>query len=196
MKKMEKILIDITFNLLYKQGYCATNIRDILDIANITKGSMYYHFKSKHNLVLSSIRYYLEQTLKYHWVEPLEQSEEPIETLIQQIKLYQDMFIDSESFLDLKHGCPLSNFILDMSDKDELFFDYLKYVYMRWKEAIEKALDKAKVLQQTKTNFNSEDQAIFVMSSLEGIIGSTKAFNDVKILERGIGVLEKHIKQL
>lgn len=193
---MEKILIDITFNLLYKQGYCATNIRDILDIANITKGSMYYHFKSKHNLVLSSIRYYLEQTLKYHWVEPLEQSEEPIETLIQQIKLYQDMFIDSESFLDLKHGCPLSNFILDMSDKDELFFDYLKYVYMRWKEAIEKALDKAKVLQQTKTNFNSEDQAIFVMSSLEGIIGSTKAFNDVKILERGIGVLEKHIKQL
>lgn len=196
MKKMEKVLIDITFDLLYKQGYCATNIRDILEIANITKGSMYYHFKSKHDLVLSSMKYYLEQILKHHWVEPLDQSEKPIETLIQQIKLYQDMFTDTESFLDLKHGCPLSNFILDMSDKDALFFEYLKGVYIRWKEAIEQALNKAKDLQQTKTDFNSEDQAVFIMSSLEGTIGSAKAFNDVKILERGISVLEDYIYRL
>ena len=196
MKKMEKTLIDITFSLIYKQGYCATNIREILEIAEITKGSMYYHFQSKHDLVLSSIKYYLEQILKNHWIDPLEHSTKPIETLTQQIKLYQDMFNDPKSFLDIKHGCPLSNFILDMSDKDELFFDYLKNVYLRWNGSIKKALDRAKELQQTKTDFNSENQAIFIMSSLEGIIGSSKAFNDVKIFERGISVLEEYINQL
>ncbi|MCB4751722.1 MAG: TetR/AcrR family transcriptional regulator [Sulfurovum sp.] len=196
MKKMEKVLISITFDFLYRKGYCATSIRDILKIANITKGSMYYHFSSKHDLVLSSMKYYLEQALKRYWVKPLERSEEPIETLIQQIKLYQNMFLDPKNFLDLKHGCPLSNFILDMSDKDPLFFEYLKGVYVRWEKAIEQALDKAKELQQTKTDFNSKHQAVFIMSSLEGIIGCTKAFNDIKILKKGISVLKEHIGQL
>lgn len=196
MKKMEKKLIDITFDLLYKQGYCATNIREILEIANITKGSMYYHFKSKHDLVLSSMKYYLEQTLKHHWIEPLEQSEKPIETLITQIKLYQDMFSDKNSFLELNHGCPLSNFILDMSDKDELFFEYLKDVYERWIESIEKALKQAKELKQTHTNFSVKDQAIFIISSLEGSIGSAKALNQGKVLKSGFTVLEEHIRKL
>jgi len=196
MKKMEKVLIDITFDLLYKKGYCATNIRDILKIANITKGSMYYHFESKHDLVLSSMKYYLEQILKSLWVEPLEHSEKPLETIINQIELYKDMFKDPKSFLDLKHGCPLSNFVLDMSDKDELFFEYLKDVYSRWKEAIEQALQRAQDLQQANTNFNSEEQTIFIMSSLEGTIGCAKAFNDFKILEHGLFVLKEHIRRL
>ncbi len=196
MKKMKKVIIDITFDLLYKQGYCATNIRNILEIANITKGSIYYHFKSKHDLVLSSMKYYLEQILSHHWLEPLEQSDKPIETLINQIKQYQNMFSDSESFLELKHGCPLSNFILDMSDKDELFFEYLKDVYMRWKESIETALLKAQELKQTNTEFNANEQAIFIISSLEGSIGSAKAFNDKKVLEGGLSILEVHIRQL
>jgi len=196
MKKMEKVLIDITFDLLYKQGYYATNIRDILKIAKITKGSMYYHFESKHDLVLSSLKYNLEQILREYWIEPLEQSEYPKEILLEQIKLYQEMFNDSESFLDIKHGCPLSNFILDMSDKDELFFEYLKDVYLRWKNSIKEALDKAKNLKQTKTNFNSENQAIFIISSLEGTIGSAKAFNDINVLKQGVLVLEKHINEL
>jgi TetR/AcrR family transcriptional repressor of nem operon len=196
MKKMEKVLIDITFDLLYKQGYVATNIRDILKIANITKGSMYYHFKSKHDLVLSSIKYYLGEILKNHWIEPLEKSETPIETLIQQIKLYKEMFKSSENFLNIKHGCPLSNFILDMSDKDDLFFEYLKDVYIHWNEVIENALDKAKELHQTKTEFNSKNQAFFITSSLEGIIGSAKALNDIEVLENGIVVLEEYIQKL
>ncbi|MCB4748307.1 MAG: hypothetical protein LGB54_06940, partial [Sulfurovum sp.] len=61
---------------------------------------------------------------------------------------------------------------------------------------IEQALDKAKELQQTKTDFNSKHQAVFIMSSLEGIIGCTKAFNDIKILKKGISVLKEHIGQL
>jgi len=196
MKKMEKVLIDITFDLLYKQGYTATNIRDILKIAKITKGSIYYHFESKHDLVLSSMKYKLEQILKQHWIEPLSQNEYPKETLLEQIKLYQEMFHDPTSFLDIKHGCPLSNFTLDMSDKDELFFEYLKNVYLRWKDCIKKALDQAKVLKQTRSNFNSEHQAIFIISSLEGTIGSAKAFNDINVLEQGVLVLEEYINQL
>jgi len=55
MNKTKQFLIDISFGLLYKKGYCATSIVGILKVAKMTKGSLYYHFESKDALVLSAM---------------------------------------------------------------------------------------------------------------------------------------------
>lgn len=196
MKKTEKLLIDITFDLLYKKGYCATSLMDILKIAQITKGAMYYHFSNKNDLVLSSMQYYLEGILQSHWIAPFEENDQPIETLIKQINAYLGIFADKEAFLDIKHGCPLINFVLDMSDKDEAFFIYLQSVYSRWQESIDKALQKAQTLKQTKTDFQTNDQALFIISSIEGSIGVAKAYNSLESLQKSFAVLTNYIKNL
>ncbi|MCK4737771.1 MAG: TetR/AcrR family transcriptional regulator [Sulfurimonas sp.] len=196
MKKTEKILIDITFDLLYKKGYCATSLTDILEIANMTKGAMYYHFKSKQALVLATVKDYLEHTLNEQWVTPLKESDEPIKTLIEQIEAYHSMFADRKHFLDIKHGSPLSNFVLDMSDKDEELFTYLKSAYEIWQLSVEDALTKAKSQKQTKTDFDSKNQALFIISSIEGSIGSAKAYNDLSNLKNSFDILSNYIKNL
>lgn len=196
MKKTEKLLIDITFDLLYKKGYCATSLMDILKIAKITKGAMYYHFNNKNDLVLASMQYYLEYILHSHWIAPFEKSDKPIDTLIQQINAYLDIYADTTSFLDIKHGCPLINFVLDMSDKDEAFFTYLQSVYARWQESVNKALQKAQELKQTKTSFDTNDQALFIISSVEGSIGVAKAHNDLELLRKSFAVLTKYVGNL
>lgn len=196
MKKTEKLIVDITFDLLYKNGYYATGLTEILDQANMTKGAMYYHFKSKHALVLSTITHYLEPWLNDQWTEPFENSDEPIQSIINQISIYKDNFADKENYLSIKHGCPLSNFILDLSDKDEEFFEYLSNVYARWQNSFEKALTKAQSLKQTKTDFDAKKQALFIISSLEGSIVSAKAHNDLNILSESIEVLENYIKNI
>lgn len=196
MKKTEKLLIDITFDLLYKKGYCATSLMDILTIAKITKGAMYYHFSNKNELVLASMKHYLEYVLESHWIAPFEKSDKPIETLTQQINAYLDMYTDTESFLEIKHGCPLMNFVLDMSDKDEAFFTYLQSVYTRWQESVNQALQKAQELKQTKTQFDTNDQALFILSSVEGSIGVAKAHNNLESLKRSFGVLTRYIERL
>lgn len=196
MNKTKKLLIDITFSRLYKYGYCATALMDILKEAEVTKGAMYYHFQSKNELVLETMQHYLEEMLETHWIEPFSDSEKPIETLVGQIELYQKLFEDKESFLSIKHGCPISNFILDMSDKEDIFFEYLQSVYQRWQNSIEKALTKAQILKQTKTEFNAEEKALFILSSIEGSIGSAKAYNNIQALYKSFGSLNKYIKSL
>jgi TetR/AcrR family transcriptional regulator, transcriptional repressor for nem operon len=196
MKKTEKLLVEITFDLLYKKGYCATSLMDILKIAKITKGAMYYHFNNKNDLVLASMQHYLETILQSHWIAPFEESDKPIETLIQQINAYLDIYADPISFLEIKHGCPLINFVLDMSDKDEAFFTYLQSVYARWQESLNKALQKGQELKQTKTSFDTDDQALFIISSIEGSIGVAKAHNDFELLRKSFGVLTKYVEGL
>lgn len=196
VKKTEKLLIDITFDILYKKGYCATSLMDILKIANVTKGAMYYHFDSKNTLVLATMQHYLDNMLESHWITPFDDSDEPIQTLINQINDYYQMFADKKSFLEIKHGSPLNNFVLDMSDKDEEFFKYLQSVYSRWQDSVEKALTKAQILKQTKTDFKADEQALFVISSVEGCIGSAKAYNSINSLQKGFEVLTDYIQRL
>lgn len=196
MKKTEKILIDITFELLYKKGYCATSLTDILEIANMTKGAMYYHFKSKHTLVLATIKDHLERTLTEQWIKPLQESDKPVKTLVRQIHTYGGMFADKKHFLDIRHGSPLSNFVLDMSDKDEELFDYLKSVYERWQLSVEEALTNAKSQKQTKTDFDAKSQARFIISSIEGSVTSAKAYNDLNVLKDSFETLNNYIENL
>ncbi len=196
MNKTKKLLIDITFELLYKKGYCATSIVDILKVAQVTKGSIYYHFPSKDELVVETMEHYIEVILVSHWLEPLHDAKNPVEVLVQQINSLCDMYGDKTSFLDVKHGCPLNNFIQDMSDKNELFFKYLESAYRRWQESIEKALTKAQILKQTKSDFNPKTQSLFIMSAIEGSIGSAKAYNDLNTLKESFEVLNNYIKAL
>lgn len=196
MKKTEKLLIDITYDLLYRKGYCATSLMDILQEAKITKGAMYYHFANKNELVLASMKHYLEYILQSHWIDPFIGSERPIEILVGQINAYLDAFADENSPLKIVHGCPLMNFVLDMSDKDESFFLYLRSVYSRWQESVKNTLQAAKDLNQTKTNFNPDDQALFIISSIEGSIGVAKAHNNIEILRTSFAVLTGHIQNL
>ena len=130
------------------------------------------------------------------WIEPLENSDTPKQAIINQIKSFYEAFENSEYFLDIKHGCPLSNFVLDMSDKDESFFTYLESVYKRWQESVEKALAKAIELKQTNREFDSEKQALFIISSVEGVIGTAKAHNDLKSLQSGFDTLNDYIEAL
>ncbi len=196
MKKTEKLLIDITFELLYKKGYCATSLTDILELANMTKGAMYYHFRTKQALVLASMKNYLDGFFLEHWARPLKDSDEPVKTLIQQIEAYYAMFADKEDFLDIKHGSPLSNFTLDMSDKDEELSEYLKSIYQRWEFIVEEALIIAQQNKQTKTSFDSKNQALFIVSAIEGSIGTAKAHNSLNKLKNSFDALKNHIKNL
>ena len=196
MKKTEKLLIDITFYFLYRNGYCGTGLTEILKKADMTKGAMYYHFKSKHALVLSTITYYLDDMLKKQWIKPFENSEKPIETLVNQINEYKDMFSDKDSFLDVKHGSALVNFISDMSNSDDEISKYLQSVQSRWKESIEKALTKAQILKQTKTDFDAKKQSLFIISSIEGNVSSAKSYNDLNVLHDTFEVLIDYIENL
>jgi hypothetical protein len=83
-----------------------------------------------------------------------------------------------------------------MSDKDKAFFIYLQSVYMRWQDSITQALTKAQTLKQTQTDFQADAEALFIISSIEGSIGSAKVYSSIEVLEKSFGTLIKYIEKL
>ncbi|MBY0404181.1 MAG: TetR/AcrR family transcriptional regulator, partial [Cyanobacteria bacterium] len=54
----KQLLLQRGMELLLEKGYDATGIKDVLDLANVPKGSFYYYFPSKEAFCVEIIHYY------------------------------------------------------------------------------------------------------------------------------------------
>lgn len=60
---MKNELIKQSIDLFVKKGYSATSIKDIVDTLGVTKGSFYYHFTSKEELLMDIHLQYIDELL-------------------------------------------------------------------------------------------------------------------------------------
>ena len=60
---MKAELIKESINLFVEKGFSATSIQDIVDKIGVTKGSFYYHFKSKEALLMHIHLSYIDDLL-------------------------------------------------------------------------------------------------------------------------------------
>jgi len=60
-------ILDAAYKLFEKKGYRSTTIDDIAESASVTKGAIYYHFKSKESILKS-----LVQCVLNGWIEAFE----------------------------------------------------------------------------------------------------------------------------
>ena len=54
-KSTREHLIDVGLGLMHRNGYNATGLTDILEAANVPKGSFYHHFGSKEDFAAAAL---------------------------------------------------------------------------------------------------------------------------------------------
>ncbi|MEL6867514.1 MAG: TetR/AcrR family transcriptional regulator [Bacteroidota bacterium] len=57
-KQGKERIIDAAFRLFFKQGYRGVSLKDIIESSQLSKGAIYHHFKSKHDIYLAAIETY------------------------------------------------------------------------------------------------------------------------------------------
>src|ERR1700731_2020392 len=79
-----ELLLQAAFREVYRYGFQSAGVDTNLATTNVTKGALYYHFKSKEALGYAIIEEIIAKRPRDRWLLPLEQSKDkdPIETLI------------------------------------------------------------------------------------------------------------------
>ena len=55
-------LLEAALSVIRAKGYSATRLEDICDAAGLTKGSFFYHFKSKEELAIAAANFWSDTT--------------------------------------------------------------------------------------------------------------------------------------
>lgn len=185
-------LLQAGYQEVYRSGFQSASIDTILAASNVTKGALYYHFKSKEALGHAIIEEVVATLPRDRWLLPLQRSEEknPIDALIGIVRA-----IPTRP-RDIKGGCPLVNLAQEMSPLDEQFRKRLERIFRAWQEGIATALRRGQSQGTVRRDLVPEEAASFLVALIEGYEVLAKNSQDVKVWEGGIGNIVRWLRSL
>ena len=87
-------IIETAMGLALKQGHVATSVDEVIEAAKITKGTFFYHFKSKKDLAVALIEKFSEvelQILESNMAKATKLSKDPLQQLLIFVGLIQEL---------------------------------------------------------------------------------------------------------
>lgn len=173
--KRERI-IEAGLEVMYRQGYNGTGVKDIVDAAGIPKGSFYTYFESKEAFALEALDYFayigkpdrsngMTDCLNDRKLSPLRRLDRLFSGMI-------DSFTHQTKFC---RGCFIGNLSQEMSDTSEAIRQKAEALHVRGKQALQKCIIEAQEVGEVDPERDAETLAEFLWNSWEGAILRMKA---------------------
>jgi TetR/AcrR family transcriptional repressor of nem operon len=174
-------ILEAAFAEIYRQGYQAASLANILRATGLTKGALFHHFPSKRALGYAVVDEVIERMIRAQWVVPLAGARDARKTLL-------DEFRKGIDFLEAHPpnlGCPLNNLAQEMSSIDRGFRRRTQRVFELWIDAFEQALARERAAGRIKKSMVPRDAAVYLVSQIEGLLSLSKNAQGVAVLRTG-----------
>jgi len=184
-------LLQAAFQEIYRSGFQAASLDNILSKAGVTKGALYHHFGSKEELGYAVVDELIREHILDRWVRSLEKAENPIDGVLAILRRK-----DPHPHFDQRLGCPLNNLAQEMSPLNEGFRKRLKSVFREWREGIAKALRRGQERGQVRSDVDPLESADFFIAALEGSVSLAKNAQDGDLFDNCKAGLARYLESL
>jgi TetR/AcrR family transcriptional repressor of nem operon len=159
-------IIEVGAEIINRKGFNHTGIQEILNAANVPKGSFYNYFTSKDEFGLQIIDYFLDHFKKMA-KETLEDTRiSPLSRIYAFLTAFMEYF-ESQNYTG---GCPIGNLAQEMGDLSPVFREKLSGAIDMMIEAYKRVLAAAQNDRKISKNLDIQDTAGFIVASWHGAI--------------------------
>lgn len=171
-------LIDVTSKLIREKGIAATGIAELVELSEITKGSIYHHFPGgKDELIISSLH-----NFKNLMSAAFKESMKGKSTVKSGLVAILDYYIASLEKSNFKRGCPIAIIAIESSGNNKSINNACKEVMNYWIENL------TSYFKYKGSNAGKHEATEFI-TRLEGALIMSQIYNDTKPLS----ILKKQI---
>lgn len=185
-------IVDAAYQEIYRHGFQAASLNNILAKTGLTKGALYHHFPTKNDLGLAVIEEVIREGFEVRVFAPLRETNEPVEALHTLIQSKAEC-ATSET---VKLGCPLNNLMQEMSPLDADFKRRLNGILKTWQDTVAVALTRAQKQGRIRKGIDCRAAALFIVSAYEGCIGIAKNLQSVKEYRLCMTQLDGYVRSL
>jgi TetR/AcrR family transcriptional repressor of nem operon len=164
-------LIEVGLGLMRKQGYGATGLQEILQAADVPKGSFYHHFASKEEFTAAVIERYFTLAAQQAQAILVNARLAPLKRL----RRYFEVLIETAGQSAPIAGCLLGSLSLEVADASPLLQGCLSFSFARWQGAVAAVLREAVETGELPAATKVEALAGFVLNSWEGALLRSQA---------------------
>ncbi len=151
--------------LFYKDGYHNTSIDDILKELSLSKGAFYHHFDSKEDFFVQIIQNLVAHKMYTMLIEPIEGNANSLDLIS---NCFEDA-LETAVHNELDYGFVLGNFLNEFNGRNKVIMKYLNDILKIWEVNLVTAIQRGKFNGHIDRHVDSEEVAVFLISSYLGI---------------------------
>ena len=157
-------IIQAGLKCLVEKGFNAVAVQDIMDAADVPKGSFYNHFESKEALGVEIVeRYGANQTRREILTDP---TVPPLQRLRRHFDRISALFADSH----FARNCILGGFSAELANQSETIRESLRKLYGQWTKDLEMTIGEAQAKGEIANKIKASDMAAFLLDAYEGAL--------------------------
>jgi TetR/AcrR family transcriptional regulator, transcriptional repressor for nem operon len=171
-------LLSTGLKLLHARGFHASGVQDIIEAAEVPKGTFYTHFDSKERFGAEVLGRYWERRADRATAILSDETQSPLARL----KAYFEG--KTRRIGPFDKGCMIGNFAAEMAGDSRLVRDRLAGVFAAWTTLLATCIREARAAGELRLSLDPDTIAAFLIDAFEGAILRTKVDRDATALRR------------
>ncbi len=164
-------------HLFWREGYENASLSDITQAMGLSKSSLYDTFGSKHELLLSSLQFYVENKLELSFAV-LEEEPSPRAGIAKRF----DMIIEGMTAPGPRCGCLIVNTTLELGARDPAVAKMIAAAQSNMEQAYIRVIERGQAAGEIDTDRSAQSLARYIMACLAGIVCLSKSGFDAPML--------------
>jgi TetR/AcrR family transcriptional repressor of nem operon len=164
-------LIAVGVNLMRRNGYGATGLKEILSAAGAAKGSFYHYFGSKEEFAVAVLERYAQYATEYRRAI----FENTRQTPLKRLRRHFEELITMAGMAAPVQGCLLGSFSLEIAGTSAVLQKCIESGFAAWQASVSGFLREAMERGELAKSSDADSLAGFVLSSWEGALLRSQA---------------------
>jgi TetR/AcrR family transcriptional regulator, transcriptional repressor for nem operon len=174
-------IMDTAQQMVLDVGLAGTSVEKVIDGAGITKGTFFYHFKTKHDLAAALIERYAGED-RQHFDQFMRKAEQLARDPLQQMLIFIGLFIEmTEKLEDPFPGCLYAAYCYQSGAISSEVMAQVEQMMRFWRTRLSEKLQAVSRLYPSRIPVTHTQVADHVLTTFEGAFILSKVMKEPKL---------------
>jgi TetR/AcrR family transcriptional repressor of nem operon len=173
--------MDVAQQMVLEVGLTGTSVERVIEGAGVTKGTFFYHFKTKHDLAAALIERYAQED-QTHFREFMQKAEQLARDPLQQVLIFIGLFIEmTEKLEDPFPGCLYAAYCYQSGAISQDVMRQVVQMMHFWRDRLSQKLVLVSQLYTSRIPVTHTQVADHVLTTFEGAFILSKVMQEPKL---------------
>jgi TetR/AcrR family transcriptional regulator, transcriptional repressor for nem operon len=174
-------IMDVAQQMVLSLGLSGTSVEKVIEGAGVTRGTFFYHFKTKHALAESLIERYADEDRR-HFDDAMAKAEQLARDPLQQLLLFVGLFIDMVDQLEEPFpGCLYASYCYQSGAVGPEIMARMETMMRFWRRRLAGKIDEVRTRYPPCIPVETDHVADHLLTTFEGAFVLAKILGEPKL---------------
>jgi TetR/AcrR family transcriptional regulator, transcriptional repressor for nem operon len=189
-------IMDTAQQMVLDVGLSGTSVDKVIEQAGVTKGTFFYHFKTKHDLAAALIERYADED-QHHFFDFMEKAEQLARDPLQQLLIFVGLFIEMTKQLEEPFpGCLYASYCYQSGAISSQVMGQVERMMHFLRDRLSAKVAAVSELYPPRIPIERHQVADHVLTTFEGAFILSKVMNEPKLAAEQLVQCRNYIELL